>query len=250
MVRPRQRGTLTRRLARASPNVPWFAAPFDHATRKLELFARPARRPCAFLPSVVTPDLFRGDGKRAPLPNAPNFPTRPKSALPCRMKRYPRKQHRRPDHRRVPAFSPVPTRTRTDGWTPARQAAFLGALAETRSVSAATRKVRMARETAYRLRKLRGAESFSAAWDAVLGRVTPGRRKVTAEERARRAIEGLLKPVMYRGKHVAIARKADNSALLGHLAQFDRAALQMEQERGRSQRVTGGLPSLPPIADE
>ena len=159
------------------------------------------------------------------------------------MKRYPRKQHRRPDHRRVPAFSPVPIRKRTDGWTRARQAAFLGALAETRSVSAAARKVRMARETAYRLRKLRGAESFAAAWDAVLKRVTPDRRKVTPQERARRAIEGLLKPMMYRGKHVGTVRKADNSALLGHLAQLDRATRYLEPPRGRSQRFTGRSPS-------
>jgi hypothetical protein len=166
------------------------------------------------------------------------------------MKRYPRKKHRRPDHRRVPAFSPVPTRTRTDGWTPTRQAAFLGALAETRSVAAAARKVRMARETAYRLRKRRGAESFAAAWDAILGRETPGRRKVTPDERARRAVEGLLKTVMYRGKHVATARKADNSALLGHLAQFDRAMRNLEPPRGRSQRFTRRPPSLPSVAED
>lgn len=165
------------------------------------------------------------------------------------MKRYPPKKHRRPGHRRVLAFSPVPLRARADGWTAARQAAFLGALAETRSVSAAARKVRMARETAYRLRKLRGAESFAAAWDAVLGHRTPGQRKVTPEERARRAIEGLLKPVMYRGKHVATARKADNSALLGHLAQLDRATRNIEPLWGRSQRFTSRSPSLPPVAD-
>jgi DNA-binding phage protein len=166
------------------------------------------------------------------------------------MKHWPPQKHRRPDHRRVPAFLPVPLRTRADGWTPARQAAFLGALAETRSVSAAARKVRMARETAYRLRKLPGAESFAAAWDAVLGRVTPGRRKVTPEERARRAIEGLLKPVMYRGKHVATARKADNSALLGHLAQLDRATRNLEPLWGRSQRFTSRSRSTSPVADE
>ena len=123
---------------------------------------------------------------------------------------------------------------RWNGWTPARQAKFLGALAETHSVSAAARKVRMARETAYRLRKLPGAGSFAAAWDAILGRETPGRRKVTPEERARRALEGLLKPVMYRGKHIATARKADNPALLAYLAQLDRAALKVAPQRGRS----------------
>ena len=37
---------------------------------------------------------------------------------------------------RVPAFYPVPTRTRRDGWTVERQADFLGILAETGSVIA------------------------------------------------------------------------------------------------------------------
>jgi molybdenum-dependent DNA-binding transcriptional regulator ModE len=119
-----------------------------------------------------------------------------------------------------------------------RQAAFLGALAETRSVSAAARKVKMARETAYRLRKAAGGESFAAAWDAVMGRVTAPRAKVTHEERARRAIEGLLKPVMYRGKHVATARKADNSALLAHAAALDRAERLLRKYDGKSQSFT------------
>lgn len=165
------------------------------------------------------------------------------------MKRYPPQKHR-PDHRRVPAFSPVPLRTRADGWTPRRQAAFLGALAETRSVSAAARKVRMARETAYRLRRRRGAESFAAAWDAVMRRVTPGRRKVTVEERARRAIHGLLKPVMYRGRHVATVRKADNSALLGYLAQLDRAERRIGKPPGRSQGFAAVSQSLRPVAPD
>ena len=137
------------------------------------------------------------------------------------MKKYP---PRRPAHHaRVPAFSPVPLRARADGWTPKRQAAFLAELAITRSVREAARRVGMARETAYRLRAKPGAESFAAAWDFVLGHETPGRRKVTQGERARRALFGLLKPVIYAGKHVGTMEKADNSALLGHLAQLVRA---------------------------
>jgi molybdenum-dependent DNA-binding transcriptional regulator ModE len=114
-------------------------------------------------------------------------------------------------------------RARTDGWTPERQAAFLGALAETGSVSAAARRVGMARETAYRLRRRCDATSFAAAWDAVVGKPAPARLKVTAEELAQRALYDLLKPHFYRGEHVATARKADNSALLRYLAQLDRA---------------------------
>ena len=133
----------------------------------------------------------------------------------------------RPRHIRVPAFSPVPVRYRADGWAPERQAAFLGYLAETGSVGEAARKVGMARETAYRLRRKAGAESFAAAWDAITGAANAGmtrdRRKVTPDERARRALTGLLKPRMYRGRYVGIERKTDNSALLGYVGQLARA---------------------------
>jgi hypothetical protein len=136
-----------------------------------------------------------------------------------------------PRHVRVPAFVPVPTRARADGWTAMRQAAFLGALAETGSVRAAARRVGMARETVYRLRRRAGADSFAAAWDAVLGRLAEPRRKVTPEELARRALYGLLKPHFYGGRHVATAQKADCAALLRYLARLDRA----DGDGGRSQ---------------
>lgn len=149
------------------------------------------------------------------------------------MKRYrPRKPAR---HARVPAFVPVPTRRRKDGWSARCQAAFLAVLAITGSVSEAARRVSMARETAYRLRRRRGAESFAAAWDQIAGRCGAMRRKVTPDEQARRAIKGSIKPVIFRGKHVANQRKADNSALLRHLAQLDRGQGGARRERERSQ---------------
>ncbi|WP_195908559.1 hypothetical protein [Novosphingobium sp. Gsoil 351] len=149
------------------------------------------------------------------------------------MKRYsPRKPAHHP---RVPAFVPVATRSRKDGWTARRQAAFLAALAITGSVCEAARRVSMARETAYRLRRREGAESFAAAWDAIAGRFGEAPRKVTPEEYARRAIEGLLKPMIYRGKHVANQRKTDNSALLRYWAQLDRGQGSARCERERSQ---------------
>ena len=137
------------------------------------------------------------------------------------MKTYPAR--RRARHPRVPAFAPVPLRARADGWTPERQAAFLAQLALTRSVREAARRVGMARETAYRLRAKPGAGSFAAAWDAILGRETEGRRKVTPDERAQRARYGLLKPVIYAGRHAGTMWKPDNSALLSQLAWLDRA---------------------------
>ncbi|MGZ3171754.1 MAG: hypothetical protein ACXWI5_10220 [Croceibacterium sp.] len=69
----------------------------------------------------------------------------------------------------VPAFYPVPTRTRRDGWTVERQADFLGLLAETGSVIGACEAVGISRKSTYQLRARPGAESFAAAWDAALG---------------------------------------------------------------------------------
>ncbi|MBW8755112.1 MAG: hypothetical protein JF595_13360 [Sphingomonadales bacterium] len=146
---------------------------------------------------------------------------------------------RRRRWRQVPAFAPVPLRRRADGWTPRKQAAFLGALAETGSVCAAARRVGMSRETAYRLRAKPGAGSFAAAWDAVMGRKVPQRRKVTGVELRQRALFGLLKPLMFRGRHVSTLRKADNSALLRFVAQLAR------HERGGS-GAGGGRPCFAP----
>ena len=131
----------------------------------------------------------------------------------------------------MPAFVPVALRARADGWTAARQAAFLGLLAETGRVDEAARRVGMSRETAYRLRRRIGAESFAAAWDAVArrwGRSKKGRtgedgaRKVTPAELAQRAVFGLLQPMIWRGRYVGTRQKADNSALLRMLARLDR----------------------------
>ena len=57
-----------------------------------------------------------------------------------------------PAYARVPPFLPVPLRARADGWTPERQARFIGLLAETGSVAEAARRVGMGRESAWRLR--------------------------------------------------------------------------------------------------
>jgi hypothetical protein len=132
-----------------------------------------------------------------------------------------------PPRRKVPAFVPVPLRTRADGWTPLRQAEFLGYLAETRSVAEAARRVNMARETAYRLRSKPGAESFAAAWDAAMGRSearTPAASKVTGYELWHRAFHGLFKPVMRGGRYAGTLRKSDSSALLRVVARPGLAA--------------------------
>lgn len=115
--------------------------------------------------------------------------------------------------RRVPAFTPVPLRYRADGWTPMRQADFLGALAETWCVARAAAHVGKSRESAYRLRDKPGAESFAAAWDAILAE--PGRIRMSTDELLwHRFFYGTLKPVMRGGRHVGTLASPDNDALL------------------------------------
>ena len=69
----------------------------------------------------------------------------------------------RPDPIDVPPFTPVPTRARRDGWSPDKQRAFLVALGRTGQVGLAAKAVGMTHQTAWRLRKRVGAESFAAA---------------------------------------------------------------------------------------
>jgi hypothetical protein len=133
-------------------------------------------------------------------------------------------------------------RIRADGWTPLRQAEFIGHLAATRSVAAAARKVSMARETAYRLRAKSGAEGFAAAWEVALAR--PGSeagrvrllaalmaargalkpsRKVTVEQLTWRVETGLWQVFLHQGRYAGVRRNPDNSALLALLARTRRA---------------------------
>jgi hypothetical protein len=121
---------------------------------------------------------------------------------------------RRPYRRlRVPAFYPVPTRTRRDGWTVQRQADFLGLLAETGSVIGACEAVGISRKSAYRLRALPGAESFAAAWDAALGMPA---RKVTSPARDFFHCDPRVRLVMFRGRYRGAWYNAASGALVAH----------------------------------
>lgn len=133
-----------------------------------------------------------------------------------------------PAYARVPPFLPVPLRARADGWTAERQARFIGLLAETGSVAEAARRCGMGRESAWRLRRRRAAESFAHAWDAVvavrLGKPLP-RRKVTLAELGEYAIEGPFVVHMRRCRFLRAGRKPCNTALLRHVRRLDAAAL-------------------------
>ena len=155
------------------------------------------------------------------------------------MKRYPTPEPPSPPRtckprRRIPAFHPVPVGKRHDGWTPARQAAFIGMLYQTRSVVAAARAVGMGRESAYRLRKRPGAAGFAAAWDAAMGVPLAGvalaRAKSTGLPAHYRARYGRMQVLVSAGHFRGVVAKPDNSALLQHIAQFDRALARLDAE--------------------
>jgi len=105
-------------------------------------------------------------------------------------------------------FTPVPLRARRDGWTPETQVAFIAALAATRCVVAAARAVGRSFQTVYRLRARAGAEGFVAAWDAVFAPPLPG----TVFEG--RAVDGVARPIRWRGRQVGERRRYDNRLAL------------------------------------
>lgn len=158
------------------------------------------------------------------------------------MKQWPLLRQRSPRRRHIPAFHPVPVKGRRDGWTVSRQADFIGALFETRSVLAAARTVSMSRESAYKLRRRDGATGFAAAWDAALNKADqpPGARdaKFTDLPCGYRIEAGLVQVIVFDGRYRGFAMKADSSGLIGHLARLDRATHNAVFERESSQNFS------------
>ncbi|KQS04665.1 hypothetical protein ASG11_10730 [Sphingomonas sp. Leaf357] len=117
-------------------------------------------------------------------------------------------------------FTPVPGQTATvrhDGWTPARQVAFIAALAAIGLVSAAAKSVGMSRKSAYALRKRAGAESFAAAWDAALKRGQAEVLSIAID----RALHGVTTPVFYRGRKVGECQKFNDRLLIAAIRAID-----------------------------
>lgn len=129
--------------------------------------------------------------------------------------------------RSAPDFDPVPVRGRRDGWTPARQAVFIRALAASFSVGTAAGAAGMSRESAYRLRARPGA----AAWDAVLasrpGSGVPSAAMLLAD----RALHGKVRPVIRGGAVVGHSVRPDNAALWTLVRRLDRLVANGERRR-------------------
>jgi hypothetical protein len=123
------------------------------------------------------------------------------------------------------AFAPVPVKPRRDGWSPARQLAFILRLALLGGVASAAKAVGMSRESAYRLRAHPGAASFAAAWDKAQGW---GRGRA-ADIGTDRAIHGEKRDVYYRGRRVGEYVRHDNRLLIAALNRLPQPAMSLEE---------------------
>ncbi len=100
------------------------------------------------------------------------------------------------------SFSPAQVRARSDGWTPARQRAFITALAESGTVAHAAVEVGMTVTSAYRLRHHPLAKDFDRAWSSALDHAM----KRLADEAMMRAMHGIAAPVFHKGEQVGERR--------------------------------------------
>jgi hypothetical protein len=140
-------------------------------------------------------------------------------------------------------WRPVPRRARADGWTPEVQCAFIQALADTGMVEQAAQTVDRSVQSAYRLRRAPGGESFARAWSVALR---------DAAERVldlafARAIEGEDTPVFDRdGCRIGSRRKVNDRMTMFLLRAYmpDRFRHAPEDTRRRNEPQAPQLPSL------
>lgn len=110
----------------------------------------------------------------------------------------------------APDFSPATPRSRFGGWTAARQASFIADLSTGHSVTEACARVGLSPRSVYLLRRHPSAGEFALTWDAAVdaGR---GRLRETAIDRA---LNGITRPVYYRGRTICTRTSHDNRLLM------------------------------------
>ena len=109
------------------------------------------------------------------------------------------------DDKPLIAFTPVQLRRRHDGWSAEKQIAFIEALAETACVEEACRRVGMSDSSAYQLRRRPCGAAFRHAWDAALDYALHRLEQVALS----RALNGVPRPVFYKGEQVGEWREYD-----------------------------------------
>jgi hypothetical protein len=140
---------------------------------------------------------------------------------------------------------PVLRRPRVDGWSPAKQRAFIEILADTGVVEQAASEVGMSVQSAYALRRAPGGEPFAAAWAAALHQAS----FKLVDLAYQRAINGSDEPVFDRnGNRVGRRLKPSDQMLM-----FLLRAHQPERYRHAHQSVRhpaeASLPPVTPVAE-
>ena len=111
----------------------------------------------------------------------------------------------------LPTFTPVPRlKERSNGWSPEVQQAFIEALAETGSVTAACRRVGRSERGAYLLRHHPEAAGLRKAWRVALDIGIQRLEDVAMD----RALNGVEVPVFSYGKLVGTRRKYNDRLLM------------------------------------
>ena len=149
---------------------------------------------------------------------------------------------------------PVLRRPRTDGWTPAKQRAFIEELADTACVSLAAQAVAMSASSAYRLRRAPDGAAFAAAWDAALDQGA----HVLVAAAFERALQGSEEPVFDREGRRVGRRFRQNDRLMMFLlrkllperfgdAGRDSPAAGAIRASGGAPRIANTLATLEPV---
>lgn len=119
-------------------------------------------------------------------------------------------------------FEPVPVRHRHDGWSPAHQRRFVLALARGAGLDEAARSVGRSRQSAYALRRRRGAEGFARAWDEALAFAFDAQKVGRAIGNLGGGLELLLVPRFYRGRLIGFVHREDRQGMMAKLSHLDR----------------------------
>ena len=107
-------------------------------------------------------------------------------------------------HTPIP-FEPAQLRPRHDGWTAEKQIHFIEALAATKCVDEACRRVGMSDTSDYELRNRPCGRAFAKAWDIALDYQLDRVEQGAVE----RSINGVPRPIFYKGEQVGEWRHYD-----------------------------------------
>ena len=142
---------------------------------------------------------------------------------------------------------PVLRKRRKDGWTPGRQRAFIGALADCGVVAEAARSVGMTDAAAYKLRRAPGAEGFAAAWDAALDAAARRLIDIAFD----RAINGVDDVVLDKEGHHLYTKRKYNDRLLMFLIRAHAPDRYGHAHRGGSDsgQGQGMVAARPPVSE-